>query len=342
VTAARFDHFNFAAKHSAMKRLLRYSMIGLAVPVLLIGGAVSYVSMALPDVGPAPDLRVEITPDRVERGRYLAWHVNQCMDCHSVRDFSLFSAPPTPGTEGAGGDVFDESMGMPGRFVARNITPANLGTWTDGEIYRAITSGVKKNGEPIFPLMPWQNFGKMDDEDVHSVIAYLRTLEPIEASHPDSKADMPFNFILRTLPKKGVAGKRPDPLTDPVAYGGYMLNAAACGDCHTQFEKGEFTGPFLGGGREFQFPDGSILRTPNLTPHPTGLAAWDKETFIARFKQYAQEGHTPHSVAPGEFQTLMPWMMYSGMSEQDLGAIYDYLRTVEPVDNKVVAYTAAR
>jgi mono/diheme cytochrome c family protein len=325
-----------------MKKVLRYSMIGAAVPVLLITGTLGYVSWSLPDVGPAPELKVEITPERVERGRYLAWHVNQCMDCHSERDFSLFSGPPRQGTEGAGGDVFDESIGLPGRFIARNITPFNLGNWTDGEIYRAITAGVKKNGEPIFPVMPWQNYGRMDDADVHAVIAYLRTLDPVENNHPESEANIPFNFILRTLPRKGEPGKRPDPVSEPVAYGGYLLNAAACGDCHTKFEGGEFTGPFLAGGREMEFPDGSVLRTPNLTPHPTGLGNWDRETFIARFKAYADSSYVPHAVAPGEFQTIMPWMMYAGMTEEDLGAIYDYLRTVEPIENIVERFVPAQ
>ncbi len=326
--------------HMAMNRYLRFSMIGLAVPVVLVGGALSYISAALPDVGPPPDLKVEITPERVERGKYLAWHVVQCMDCHSERDWTLFSGPPKPGTDGAGGDVFDRSMGFPGQYVARNITPANLGTWTDGEIYRAITAGVNKHGEPLFPVMPWQNYGKMADEDIHAIIAYIRTLEPIENQLPTSESDLPFNFILRTLPKKGVPGARPDP-SDPVAYGGYLLNAAACGDCHTEFADGEFTGPFLAGGREFRFPDGSLLRTPNLTPHSTGLGSWDKETFVSRFKQYAEDKYTPHQVAPGEFQTIMPWMMYAGMTEEDIGAIYEYLRTVEPVENTVERFEPA-
>ena len=42
----------------------------------------------------------------------------------------------------------------------------------------------------------------------------------------------------------------------------------------------------------------------------------------------------------GEFQTIMPWVMYAGMTEQDLGAIYDYLRTVKPVDQSVVRWTS--
>jgi mono/diheme cytochrome c family protein len=324
-----------------MKKPLRYTLYSMGGVAVLIGGLVSYVNLALPNVGPAPDITVEITPDKVERGHYLAWHVMMCMDCHSERDWSLFSGPPTPGTEGVGGDVFDERNGFPGVFLSRNLTPASLKDWSDGEIYRAITMGVKKDGEPIFPVMPWMNYGRMDDEDIHAVIAYLRTLDPVPADHPTGRADFPMSLIMRTLPVRNTPGKRPDPITQPVAYGEYILNAAACGDCHTRFEKGEFTGPFLAGGREFVLP-GGILRTPNLTPHETGIGAWTRESFIARFKQYEEGHYVPHQVAPGDFQTIMPWMMYAGMTEQDLGAIYDYLRTVPPVENSVVRFEVAQ
>jgi hypothetical protein len=325
-----------------MKKPIRYSLYSFGGIAMIVGGLVTYVNVALPNVGPAPVITVEITPERVERGHYLAWHVMMCMDCHSERDWTLFAAPPIPGTAGVGGDVFDESVGFPGVFVSRNLTPANLKNWSDGEIYRAITMGVKKDGEPIFPMMPWTNYGKMDDEDIHAVIAYLRTLDPVEADHPAGHADFPMNLIMRTLPAKNTPSKRPNPVTEHLAYGEYMLNAAACGDCHTQFDKGEFTGPFLGGGREFEFPDGSVLRSPNLTAHETGLGEWSKEAFIGRFKAYADSSFVPHPVEPGDFQTMMPWLMYAHMTEQDLGAIYDYIRTLPPADNSVVKFTAAK
>lgn len=338
--AARFGPLWSLGKHPVMKKPLRYTLVILGGIAVLISGFVTYVNVSLPDVGPAPDIAVEITPERVEHGHYLAWHVMMCMDCHSERDWGRFSGPPMPSSAGAGGDVFDERMGFPGVFYSRNLTPAGLSDWTDGEIYRAITMGVAKDGEPIFPVMPWMNYGRMDDADIHAVIAYLRTLEPVAADHPKGRVEFPMNLILRTLPKRNRPGKRPDMFTRPLEYGEYVLNAAACGDCHTRFEQGEFTGPFLAGGREFMLP-GGILRSPNLTPHETGIGAWTREDFIARFKQYAEGQYTPHQVAPGDFQTMMPWIMYAGMTEEDLGAIYDYLRTVPPVENKVVQFEAA-
>lgn len=319
-----------------MKKLLKILVFGVIGIVFIAFLLVGYVSVALPDVGDPPELKVEITPAKIERGKYLAYHVMMCADCHSERDFSIFSAPPTPGTAFVGGDVFDHSMGFPGRFVSANITPAGIGDWTDGELFRLITTGVKRDGDPIFPVMPYHSFGKIDPDDIESVIAYLRTLDPVEKQHEKSEPDFPVNLIMRTMPVSPKFTKRPSP-NDPVAYGKYMFTAAACGDCHTKFEDGAFVGPLAGGGREFVFPDG-VLRAANLTPHETGSKKFSREGFINRFKSYADtEGLA--KVNPGDFQTIMPWNMYAGMTEHDLGAIYDFLQTLEPYDNPVEEFT---
>lgn len=314
-------------------------IIYLVLAIVLIAlGAVSYISYALPNVGASPDMNIRITADKVERGKYLAWHVMMCADCHSIRDFSYFAGPPTPGTEFAGGDIFDHTLGFPGRFIASNITPAGIGDWTDGELYRLITTGVKRDGEPIFPVMPYQNYGKMAPEDIKSVIAYLRTLPAVETNHPKSKADFPFNLILRTIPEKAAPTQKPHE-SDRIAYGEYLFISAACGDCHTQFEKGSFTGPVGGGGREFSPPDGSVIRSANITPHETGIAHYTRDLFIERFKTYTDTDFNLPKVKPGQFQTIMPWTMYAGMKEEDIGAIYDFLITLEPFENHVIPFS---
>jgi mono/diheme cytochrome c family protein len=324
-----------------MKKALKISLFGLSGLALIALAGIAYLKLALPNVGPAPEMTIEITPERLERGEYLANHVMLCMDCHAKRDWSLFSGPPKPGTEGVGGDRFDHSMDFPGVFYARNITPKGIGDWTDGELYRLITTGVRKDGEPIFPVMPYLNYGKMDEEDIKSVIAYIRTLEPIESVLPPSKPDFPFNLILRTLPAKASPQPIPSP-QDQIAYGEYLVNAAACGDCHTRFEGGQFVGAYLAGGREFTFPDGSKLRTPNLTPHETGLKGWTSDIFVKRFKMYADSTYVLPSVKPGGFQSIMPWVMYAGMETEDLEAIFAYLQTLPPVNQVVERFVAAK
>ncbi|WP_428668340.1 c-type cytochrome [Runella sp.] len=324
-----------------MKTILRYIFIGLAVVVIGIGCVMAYVKFILPDVGPAPELRINATKAQIERGRYLANHVNVCMDCHSTRDWTRYSGPPTPGTIGKGGERFGRELGLPGTFYSRNITPAGVGNWTDGELFRAITSGVNRHEKALFPLMPYSAYGKMDQEDVKSIIAYIRTIQPIHNKIPDSESDFPMNFIVNTIPQKPNFEKRPD-TTSQIAYGRYLVNAAGCADCHTKTDKGEpLPGMNFAGGVELPIP-GGVMRTANLTPDKeTGLGLWTKAAFIARFKAFDPAGgYKPHSVKPGEKQTIMPWTMYSGMSENDLGAIYSYLQTLKPVKNKVETFTA--
>ncbi len=325
-----------------MKKLLRIFGVIVLLLIVTVGGLVTYVKTALPDVGDAPDLQVERTPERIERGKYLAHSVTVCMDCHSTRDWSKFSGPITPGTEGKGGERFDHTMGFPGVYYSKNITPFGISRYTDGELYRLITTGVTKEGRAIFPVMPYPYYNKMDEEDVYSIIAYVRTLKPVESTMPDSESDFPMNIILNTIPAKASPSEQPDK-TDVVTYGGYITNIAACMECHTQVDKGQVIPELaFSGGREFQFPDGSIVRSANISPDDeTGIGKWTREDFIRRFKVQADSSYVVPVVSAGDFNTIMPWTMYANMTEEDLGAIYAYLTSLKPIENKVVKFTPA-
>ncbi len=317
-----------------------YLAAGLAVIVLLGLGLVRFT---YPNVSPAEELSIEYTPDRIERGAYLANHVTVCMDCHSSRDFSLFSGPPTPGTIGKGGDKFDHGMGFPGTFFAKNITPHGISGYSDGELYRVITTGVTQDGSPLFPVMPYSFYGKMDPEDIYDIIAYVRSLPAVASEIPESQADFPVNLILRTIPVDATPTAKPSP-TDQVAYGAYLINAASCVECHTPIDpQGTIVREkSYSGGRNFPFPDGSMVTSSNLTQDAsTGIGSWTEEMFVARFKQYDTPGNQASKVAPGDFNTIMPWVMYAGMKEEDLKAIYAYLKTVEAIPNAVTKFTPA-
>lgn len=105
-----------------MKKALKVLGYLVLFIIVVIAGLMVYAKTALPNVGPAPDMKVQITPERVERGKYLANAVVVCMDCHSTRDWSLFAGPVKPGTWGKGGERFDHSLGFPGVYYSRNIT----------------------------------------------------------------------------------------------------------------------------------------------------------------------------------------------------------------------------
>src|SRR6478609_8409956 len=177
-----------------MNKTLRYFGYFITLLVLFIGITVTYVKYELPDVGDPEDLKVESTPERLQRGEYLANNVCVCMDCHSTRDWSKFSGPLVEGTLGKGGERFDQDMGLPGVFLSKNITPHGISRYTDGELFRVITTGVNKEGKAMFPLMPYPYYGRMDKEDIYSIIAYVRSITTIENNVEQSTPDFPMNF----------------------------------------------------------------------------------------------------------------------------------------------------
>lgn len=314
------------------------------VPLLIVVALVSfvlYLTLALPNVGPAPDLKVEMTPERIARGEYLANNVMSCADCHSQRDFTKYAAPITGTPFAGGGEEFTIETGAPGNFYAPNLTPYHLENWTDGEIYRAITAGVSKDGRPLFPAMPYHLYGQASKEDIYSIIAYLRTLPSYESTTPKSKAKFPFSLIIRTIPKRIDNKEIPD-RNNIVAYGEYVTTIAACFDCHTPMEKGQYINEkAFAGNHEFILPNG-IVRTANITPDKeTGIGGWTEEMFVNRFKIYSDANYVPQEVGTG-FNTVMPWMLYSGMDEYDLKAIYAYLHSLEPIKNQIVKFTPKR
>lgn len=324
-----------------MKKLKKIILTLLLIIVIGIAALLSYVKLALPNVGEPETITVEATPERIARGEYLANCVTVCMDCHSTRDWNKFSGPLVEGTLGKGGETFDQKFGFPGSFYSRNITPAGISDWTDGELLRVITCGVNKKGKAIFPVMPHPNYGKMDKEDILSIIAYLRTLKPIQNEVPESKPDFPMNFIINTIPVKAKFSKKPSE-DNTLAYGEYLFNAAACSECHTQNDKGKkIAGMELAGGFNFPLPSGGVVSSANITPDKeTGIGNWTEEAFIKRFKMYADSGYVAHDVAKGTFNSVMPWTMYGKMKESDLKAIFTFLKTQKPIKNSVTKFTA--
>jgi mono/diheme cytochrome c family protein len=312
-------------------------IIGIIFLLIIIGVAATiiYVKTALPNVGPPSDIAIERTPQRVQRGEYLANHVAVCMDCHSTRDWTVF-AGPMKSDLGAGGEVFNKDMGFPGTFYAPNITPYAIGDWTDGEVVRAVTTGVNKSGKALFPLMGYHRFGQMDEEDIFSIVAYIRTLPAIKKDIPRSEPEFPVNILINTMPSKASFTKMPSQ-DDATAYGKYLINVSGCVECHSQTDKGAVVpGTEFGGGMEFKQPAG-IMRSPNITSdNETGIGKWTAASFVQRFKMYADSSYHGRTVPPTELNSPMPWTMFAGMSEKDLNAIYSYLKTIAPIKHQVV------
>jgi mono/diheme cytochrome c family protein len=279
----------------------------------------------------------------IARGDYLANHVAACIHCHSKRDFSKFSGPVVPGSEGGGGSVFNHEIldAIPGTLYSKNITPDNetgIGAWTDDEILRAITQGISKNGDTLFPIMPYINYNKMAKDDLLSIIAYLKTLKPIKNKVPARELMIPISMAYPgPILQKSVDGNVRPLETDIVKYGEYINNAADCATCHTPFVKGQADfAKIFSGGNTFHIEKFRV-NAANLTPDSaTGLGAWTEERFLNKFTVYREE--KSYNYDPGTQNTVMPLVDFSGMTDTDLKALYAFLRTVKPVSNKVEKY----
>jgi mono/diheme cytochrome c family protein len=293
----------------------------------------------LPEQRAAPEISVAMTPENIERGRYLAVNVLQCVDCHSERDWTLYGGPPIPPigagrscmtreTIAAGVNAGQEHF--PGKLCIRNITPdveTGLGGWTNGEIIRSVREGVDYQGEGLFPIMPYFIYRNVADDDMEAVVAYLRSMEPVVSVRPERQIDFPLNLMVKTWPEPfDSPAEAPDP-ADSVAYGEYLATVARCKFCHTPKDPQSMEGipeREFSGGMPF-FLNGRTMYTMNLTPHESGLGNWSKEQFIQLFKSRSE----PVSV-PATANTLMNWNAFAGMTEADLGALYDFFMTLPP------------
>ncbi len=318
----------------------------LGVAALAVAG-VTWLAMRKPAAREVSTARIDVTPHHLERGKYLVENVTDCLGCHSDH-LTTYGFPIKPGTEGQGGFPFDAKLGVPGLVCAQNITPDpefGLGKWSDDEILRAMREGVDRNGNALFPMMPYVHLSQLSDDDAHSIVAYLRTLKPIRHAVPEKKIDFPVNFIVKFIPKPITSPViAPDPAKDHLAYGHYLTTIAGCYECHTphnEKQKLDETRAFAGGW-EMRGPWGRVI-SANLTPHSDAfLGHATKEEFIGRFRAFAFLNAANAPPAPPGRNTVMPWIAFAGMSDADLGAIYDYLKTIKPVANKVTSFPDAK
>jgi mono/diheme cytochrome c family protein len=261
----------------------------------------------------------------VERGRYLVETVGACGNCHTPKG----PDGDVPGKHLAGGFRMDDTFG---NWITPNITPdplTGIGRWTDGEIIRAIREGKRPDGQTLGPPMPFDLYRRLADSDVEAMVAYLRSVPPIQNLVPRSQYKIPLPASYG--PPVGVV---PDPpRQDLVKYGEYLAGPVAhCVECHTPFlPEGRPDASRVGaGGLPFHGPWG-VSYAANLTPDPeTGLGTWKDGEIIASIYGARRGG--------GRVLPPMATQHYSqGIAEGDLRAIIAYLRSLPAIRNKVPA-----
>ena len=277
---------------------------------------------------PLPELTRTVLGDTaglVTRGEYLVRTVANCGHCH---------AADAREPDGAliGGHEF--SNWRIGTVRASNLTPdsaTGIGAWGDAEIVRAIRTGTDRDGDVLAPVMPYAWFSGMAVRDALAITRYLRTLQPI--SH-DVEND--FNLIYRAAEMlvlgPAEAEKRAlPPRGATVENGRYLaIHVALCADCHTPRggiqNKPDMDMLFAGTDSP---PAGFPANPANITPDTaTGIGAWTEEEFLRALRT----GVTPDGE---EMHPFMPWQQFRDMADDDLRAIYRYLRTVPPIRNEV-------
>jgi hypothetical protein len=193
--------------------------------------------------------------------------------------------------------------------------------------------------------MPYPLYGRLAEDDVQAILAYVRTLLPIENQPPARTLDPPVNLIVRTVPRPASFGTRPSP-SDRVKYGEYMVTMAACAECHTpRDEQGQpLPGMAFAGGNQFGHPElGYRVRAANITPDAdTGIGQWTEQQFVDKFKGFEMPDDRLLTDGEQRQNTAMPWKQYAGMTREDLGAIYSYLRSIKPVTHRVEKWPDAR
>jgi mono/diheme cytochrome c family protein len=254
----------------------------------------------------------------VDRGRYLSI-LSDCASCHTV---------PQKNQPFAGGRPIETPFG---KIVAPNITPdmeTGVGSWTDDQFDNAVRKGIGRNGERLYPAMPFNAYTKMSREDVLAIRAYLHTLTAVY--NPVVANTLPFPFNIRTSMRvwDGLYFKEGEYVADPHKSaewnrGAFLVDGPAhCGTCHTPKS-------FLGG-------DKTAQSAPNITNDArTGLGGWSVEDVAA----YLKTGHNRITAATGPMAEAVD-LSTSKMTDDDVKAIATYLKSL-PGDNKPQTAMAA-
>jgi hypothetical protein len=311
-------------------RIAGWSLIGLIVLAAIgITFTIGWRPFIGPKMRPLTNRAFERTPERLARGKYLVENVNGCFDCHTQHDWSSIDSILATGRAGSGAVM--PLQDLPGRIVAPNITPdpeTGAGDWTDDQLARAIREGIGHDGRALFPLMPYERYHSMSDEDLASVITYLRSLPPIRNELPPTEIIFPVKYLIRGVPQPLYAPVPPPDVSAPEKRGAYMTTMAACADCHTPVDSHQapIPGMDFGGGFILAGPFGRVA-SANLTMDPSGIPYYDANLFM----DVLRTGKVHARV----LNPVMPVVVYRGMTDEDLSSIFAFLKTVPPVHHHV-------
>lgn len=307
-----------------MKKALKIT--GYALGGLLVLLALFLLSVQLRGIPehepPQVDLKVEVTPQRVQQGAKIASML--CNNCHADNNRQLT------------GKKLEDIPTMFGTFYSANITQdsiAGIGRWTDGQIYAMLRTQIRPD-HSYNAFMP--NFPLMADEDIYSIIAYLHSddpaVQPSRSEGPKSQASLFAKFLTQYVLSPDPLPAHPVPLpdtTNAVERGRYLANAQlGCYHCHSgDLIKVDGMVPensfgFYQGGSKLRDIDGNDILSANLTPDmETGIGKYTAEEFIQAVKYGKRRDGT---------MLRYPMTPHTALTDEEAKAIYAYLRTLPP------------
>ena len=275
--------------------------------------------------------RVEAQPqassDLVARGKYVFGAAAGC-GCHTE---AKKGAPLN-----AGGRKYEGPFGT---VYSTNITPdekTGIGTWTDAQIITAIRLGRRANGERLVPVHPFTVFNGMAEEDLKALVAYLRSVPPVNRANPPRRLVPLFESVLLPAWLAAFAVRETPPATAPtsgMARGEYLVRAVShCGECHTPrgMTQAVDNSRFLAGNPTH--PEGKM---PNITPDKqTGIGNWSEEEIA----DFIGTGNKPDGDVAGDLMAEIIQGTSAGfkdLTKADRLAIAKYVKSVPPIRNKV-------
>lgn len=261
----------------------------------------------------------------LERGSYLVNGIMTCNHCHTPKDKP--GGNPVMERQFAGGaQRFDE---IPFSVTGSNITAdreTGIGAWSDAEIKRALTEGVRRNGVQLATVMPYPLYRVLTPRDLDAVVAYVRSVAPIR-----NQVEGPV-YKMQQIPYTFPGAEKPmseADLRDPVKRGLYLASLAHCMHCHAE-RKDDVPNYRTGagkGGRMFKTPAG-MVKGANITSHPTaGIGAWsDAELKRALTDGISKDGR-PLAVTMAQYK-----IYFSRLMEEDLNALVAWMRSLPPLE----------
>jgi cytochrome c2 len=319
-----------------MKKILKLTGLvlgGLVLVLLIFCAYVAIIGIPTYDPPVTPNIRVERTKTRIDRGEAIAQM--QCMSCHAGKDNRLT------------GKHLPEIPAIFGEIYSKNITQdteKGIGRWSDGDILYFLRTGIRPDGS-FAGVMP--QYRLIADEDLKSVIAWLRSdrfpVQPTKEEAPPINYSFFSKLLVHTIMKPG---NYPDQIillpdtTNQVAYGRYMADAVGdCYSCHSSDfldqdkQHPERSKGYYGGGSQMNGEAGQPIYTANLTfDEETGIG---KKYTKAQFVQAVKQG-----VRPDGSILRLPMEPHPTLTDYEAGAIYEYLKTIPRLKNNVAQKNA--